>query len=368
MTRRGAAATSLALLLAGGLLVACDGDDEAAATAPDPPASTPATEAADPRPPDPAAATAAWSAAVNELVEDPFYPDVGEPDVDALHYDLALRWDPADRPADRRRPPSTFRAPRALTTLQLDLATRWSPASVRLDGRRRRRTTHERTCWRSTASPSWRPNSVHTLRDRVRGQPGSRSRRRPPGPTSTASAGTRPRTAAPGPCRSRGARTPGTPSTTTRRTRPTTTSGSTPPPRSTASPAASWSPTGCTATAGSRASTSASRRRPTSPRSRSATTGWCRDRGPDGLPLDVLGASGGRAPAAAAVRESPELLGWLTGRLGPYPFPHAGVVLVPGISAMETQETGDHGRADPDRGWCPACCCTSTPTSGTETR
>ena len=103
MISRGAAATSLALLLAGGLLVACDGDEEAAPPAPDPPASTPATEAATP-PPDRSAA-GRWGAAVNELVEDPFYPDVGEPDVDALHYDLALRWDPAGRPADRRHHP-----------------------------------------------------------------------------------------------------------------------------------------------------------------------------------------------------------------------------------------------------------------------
>ena len=267
MSRRGATATSLALLLAGGLLVACDGEDDAT-PAPDPPASTPATDAATP-PPD-LSGVGPWDAAVNELVEDPFYPDVGEPDVDALHYDLALRWDPQ---ASRLTGVTslTFRAPRPLTALQLDLAEPMQPSQLLLDGEAAAFTHEGRAAGRGLRRAR-RQLGAHAA-DRLRGRAGAGRDADDAAATSTASGGTRPRTAARGPCRSRGVRTPGTPSTTTRRTRRTTTSASTPPPRSTASPVVSWSPTRCTATGGSPASTSASPRRPTSPRSRSTTTG-----------------------------------------------------------------------------------------------
>ncbi|MGH3357639.1 MAG: hypothetical protein ACRDO7_02470, partial [Nocardioidaceae bacterium] len=35
------------------------------------------------------------SAAESDPVDDPYYPDNGEPYFDALHYDLALDWDPS---------------------------------------------------------------------------------------------------------------------------------------------------------------------------------------------------------------------------------------------------------------------------------
>src|SRR6185295_8409503 len=38
------------------------------------------------------------------------------------------------------------------------------------------------------------------------------------------------------------------------------------------------------------------------------------------------------------VRKSPDRIAWLEQRFGPYPFPTAGVVLVPSASGMETQQ------------------------------
>ena len=49
--------------------------------------------------------TLTWTRRVSEPVEDTVYPDVGDPGVDALHYELDLTWDPA------RRRPSTARRP-----------------------------------------------------------------------------------------------------------------------------------------------------------------------------------------------------------------------------------------------------------------
>ena len=97
-----------AALLAG--LTACSGDDSSTPRRAEP-APTPAGDDVDARrgrgPDD-------LDAAVSEPVEDSVYPDVGDPSVDALHYDLDLAWDPelahahrrggADVPLDRPRP------------------------------------------------------------------------------------------------------------------------------------------------------------------------------------------------------------------------------------------------------------------------
>ena len=59
--------------------------------------------------------------------------------------------------------------------------------------------------------------------------------------------------------------------------------------------------------------------------------------GPGGLPLTYWLP---RSPGAALVREAermPSMLRWLRKRLGPYPFDRAGLVAVQGGSAMETQ-------------------------------
>lgn len=53
----------------------------------------------------------------------------------------------------------------------------------------------------------------------------------------------------------------------------------------------------------------------------------------------------------AAVRQTPRMITWLQGLLGPYPFASVGTVVVPGESAMETQTMvtlGAQNRWDPD--------------------
>ena len=42
--------------------------------------------------------------ALSEPVEDRVYPDVGDPGVDALHYDLDLAWDPDPSGSTAPRP------------------------------------------------------------------------------------------------------------------------------------------------------------------------------------------------------------------------------------------------------------------------
>ncbi|HET7529762.1 MAG TPA: M1 family metallopeptidase [Mycobacteriales bacterium] len=60
------------------------------------------------------------------------------------------------------------------------------------------------------------------------------------------------------------------------------------------------------------------------------------DHGPHGLPISYWVRPKDRG-SLHILRRSPALLRWLEGRLGRYPFSTAGVVVVPGDSAMETQ-------------------------------
>lgn len=73
-----------ALLVAGLLVTGCTSEDD-----PPQPAASPQSPAA------PSGGDAA--AGYSDPVEDRVYPDVGDPGVDALHYDLHLDWDPASR-------------------------------------------------------------------------------------------------------------------------------------------------------------------------------------------------------------------------------------------------------------------------------
>ncbi|MGB0100064.1 MAG: M1 family metallopeptidase [Nocardioides sp.] len=66
-------------------------------------------------------------------VEDRVYPSVGDPGVDALHYDLTLTWAPAERRLDARER-LTFRAVSDADDFQLDLGEPLEVASVRVDG------------------------------------------------------------------------------------------------------------------------------------------------------------------------------------------------------------------------------------------
>lgn len=65
--------------------------------------------------------------------EDSVYPDVGDPRVDTLLYDLDLTWSPEERRLDARAV-VTFRATRRARAFQLDLAPGLTVGDLRLDG------------------------------------------------------------------------------------------------------------------------------------------------------------------------------------------------------------------------------------------
>ncbi|MGZ4449184.1 MAG: hypothetical protein ACXVW4_05265, partial [Nocardioides sp.] len=101
MTRAGRLAAALAALLACSPLAACDDRPGADRLGPRPTTSSSATPPASTASLTPArgpvvtAGDPALDVAVSHPVEDRVYPRVGDPSVDALHYDLALAWDPA---------------------------------------------------------------------------------------------------------------------------------------------------------------------------------------------------------------------------------------------------------------------------------
>jgi aminopeptidase N len=76
----------------------------------------------------------AYDAALSEPREDSVYPDVGDPGVDALHYDLQLSWDPESRTLTGTET-IVLRAARTADHLQLDLARQLAVDEVWLDGR-----------------------------------------------------------------------------------------------------------------------------------------------------------------------------------------------------------------------------------------
>ncbi len=120
------AALAATALLAG--LTACSGADSSTATPEGAPAGS-SSQAADP----PDAEDAALDAAVSEPVEDSVYPDVGDPSVDALHYDLSLRWDPEGRVLTGEEQ-VTFRSTATDDHVQLDLAEQLEVSAVEVDG------------------------------------------------------------------------------------------------------------------------------------------------------------------------------------------------------------------------------------------
>jgi aminopeptidase N len=73
--------------------------------------------------------------ALSTPVEDSVYPDVGDPRVDALLYDLDLTWDPADRELTGEAV-IDFRATRRAPRFQLDLGRELDVGEVSLDGER----------------------------------------------------------------------------------------------------------------------------------------------------------------------------------------------------------------------------------------
>ena len=76
---------------------------------------------------------AAYDDARSTPVEDSLYPDVGDPGVDALHYDLRVSWDVASRTLTGHEE-LLFRATADADHVRLDLAATMVPSAVTLDG------------------------------------------------------------------------------------------------------------------------------------------------------------------------------------------------------------------------------------------
>ncbi|WP_182524949.1 M1 family metallopeptidase [Nocardioides dongkuii] len=115
-----------AAVLAGSLVAGCssDADEPEASPAPGAPVSPSGSSEAP---------TGGLDLAVNEPVEDRVYPDVGDPSVDALHYDLTLDWDP-EASVLRGEETLTFRATTTGDRFQLDLGEPLEVEEATLDG------------------------------------------------------------------------------------------------------------------------------------------------------------------------------------------------------------------------------------------
>ena len=206
--------------------------------------------------------------AVSTPREDSVYPAVGDPRVDALHYELDLTWAP-DAEHLTGAAVITFRAARTARRFQLDLGAPLTVGEVALDGEpiafaRRGKdlvaagadrggpALRAQPRLRRHARARPRPDHAQRLQhDRLHGDPQRRG-------VDDAGARTAP--------------TPGTPSTTSRPTRRSTTSPSTRRRGGPGSPTASSPSSRATRRARPRPGSSTSRRRRTSSRSRSATT------------------------------------------------------------------------------------------------
>lgn len=117
-----------------GLLFAGCSDAEPSTESSTPSASPTASDES-PEPADRPAYDPALDVALSEPVEDRVYPEVGDPSVDALHYDLDLTWDP-DRSALAGTEALTFRSTADDRAFQLDLAPDLDVVTVTLDGER----------------------------------------------------------------------------------------------------------------------------------------------------------------------------------------------------------------------------------------
>jgi aminopeptidase N len=125
VTPRRSAAILLSMAVLAGL-TACTSSDSSTPTA-DPSPSAGSDSAT------PEGGGGEFGAAVSEPVEDSVYPDVGEPDVDALHYGLDLTWDPTSRTLTGAET-LTFRSTRDTDQVQLDLEPQLVVSAVQVDG------------------------------------------------------------------------------------------------------------------------------------------------------------------------------------------------------------------------------------------
>ena len=129
-----AVALPLTTLLLTGLLTGCGATPPAVkgqVASGEPRPTAEATPQAGPDAPD--VDDPAYAVALSEPDEDSYYPEVGDPGVDALHYDLALAWTPRSR---RLEGVATlvFRSTRDAEFFQLDLAPALEVSRVTVDG------------------------------------------------------------------------------------------------------------------------------------------------------------------------------------------------------------------------------------------
>ncbi|WP_232678470.1 M1 family metallopeptidase [Nocardioides sp. R-C-SC26] len=130
MTRLRSAVTAPVVALAAGCSAGPDDEPSEPRTpsGPEVAAATPTPAGGEPVADDPA-----YDVALSEPTEDSYYPEVGDPGVDALHYGLDLVWQPR---AERLLGDQTlvFRATSDAPRVQLDLSDALTVRSARLDG------------------------------------------------------------------------------------------------------------------------------------------------------------------------------------------------------------------------------------------
>ena len=128
---------TLAVVLASMLLAACSDDekDPSGQESPPPASATPSATATIARDDDvsPETDDPALDVALSTPVEDSVYPHVGDPSVDALHYDLDLAWTPETETLEGLTT-LVWRSTRDGEQFQLDLGKSLEVDSVTLDG------------------------------------------------------------------------------------------------------------------------------------------------------------------------------------------------------------------------------------------
>jgi aminopeptidase N len=122
--RRLAAALAILAMTA----TACEGPSRSDRRSPQPSASTSAAG------PAPAPAVPSYSGGQSQPVADPVYPNLGNPAIDVLHYQLALRWAPSTRTLSGTAT-LAIRATRDIDEIRLDFARPLRTDSVTVDGK-----------------------------------------------------------------------------------------------------------------------------------------------------------------------------------------------------------------------------------------
>ncbi len=132
MTRtRWATALAATALLAG--LTACSGDASSTAAPSQDTASSDTASSDSASEPADGVVDLDLEAAAGDPLEDSVYPDVGDPSVDALHYDLDVAWDPEARTLTGEEE-LTFRSTGDAAHVQLDLIPQLEVSAVEVDG------------------------------------------------------------------------------------------------------------------------------------------------------------------------------------------------------------------------------------------